>query len=76
MKHSTTPGCKYNPEGIQCDPNGRHCEKCGHNPAVASDRLQKFQKQLLSYPTELQHLPPVETERILGGKWNIPAVEQ
>lgn len=76
MKNYTTPGCKYNPEGVKCDPEGRQCARCGHNPAVSAARLQQIQKQLLGYPTELQLLPPVETERILGGKWNIPAVEQ
>ena len=68
MKYTTTPGCKYNPEGVRCDPKERHCESCGHNPAVAASRLQKI---YAGYPDALMHLPPVETERILGGKWNI-----
>lgn len=42
MKNYTSPGCKYIPEGVQCDPNERHCERCGHNPAVAAARLQKL----------------------------------
>ena len=41
MKDYTGHGCKYNPEGVRCSPDGRHCESCGHNPAVAAARLQK-----------------------------------
>lgn len=73
MKNYTSPGCRFNPEGIQCDPNGRHCDRCGHNPEVAAARLQKLQKQLLGYPTALQHLPPVRKEALLSGNWGSPA---
>lgn len=73
MKNYKTPGCQYNPVGVQCDPNGRHCDRCGHNPAVAAARTEK---SFPGYLSALRHLPPVETERILGGKWNIPAAEQ
>ena len=73
MKNYTSPGCKYNPEGVKCEPGDRHCEICGHNPKVAAARTEKI---FPGYLTCLQSLPPVETERILGGKWNIPAVEQ
>lgn len=72
-KEPTTPGCKYNPVGVKCDPEGRQCARCGHNPTVAADRINKA---FPGYMPTLQLLPPVETERILGGKWNIPAVEQ
>lgn len=40
-KAYATPGCKFNPVGVRCDPEDRHCEKCGHNPEVAASRLQK-----------------------------------
>lgn len=72
-KEPTTPGCKYNPVGVKCDPEGRQCARCGHNPKVAAARTEKI---FPGYLTCLQSLPPVETERILGGKWNIPAGEQ
>lgn len=35
--------CKFN-EGVDCSPIGRHCERCGWNPAVAQERLIKICK--------------------------------
>ena len=68
MKYSNTPGCKYNPEGIQCDPNGRHCERCGHNPAVAAARTEK------AFPGYLAalRLPPDRPEIYTLGNWGSP----
>lgn len=68
-----SPGCKYNPTGIRCLPEERHCERCGHNPEVAAARMEKA---FPGYLTALQHLPPVEMERILLGKWDTPTAEQ
>lgn len=39
-KHS----CKFN-EGVDCGTINRHCEKCGWDPKVAQDRLEKFCKE-------------------------------
>ena len=38
MNH-TYPDCKYN-AGVGCEPNHRHCQKCGWNPDVAKVRLR------------------------------------
>lgn len=66
MKNSTIHECKYNPEGVRCSPNGRHCESCGHNPAVAAARIEKA---FPGYLASLRHLPPVRKESLLNGNW-------
>ena len=66
MKNSTSPGCQYNPTGIRCLPEERHCEKCGHNPAVAAARIEKA---FPGYLAALRHLPPVRKEALLNGNW-------
>ena len=84
MKNYTSPGCKFNPEGVQCDPNGRHCESCGHNPAVAAARLQKIHPGYFAATNkqaaqiQSNHHPrlaprdPAITEALLSGNWGCP----
>lgn len=35
------PDCKYNSQLI-CEPADRRCAKCGWNPKVMNERLEKF----------------------------------
>ena len=35
------PDCQYN-DGVACDPNTKDCSKCGWNPTVAQERLDKI----------------------------------
>lgn len=63
---NTTPGCKFNPVGVACNPENRRCENCGWNPAVAAARLQK------RYPGYRTPLAPARKEALLNGNWDGP----
>ena len=46
--------CRYNEE-VSCCPARRHCDRCGWNPKVAQERLERICKQKgINLPPELR----------------------
>lgn len=42
--YSARSFCKYNPDGVLCAKNGRQCWKCGWNPTVEGQRIEKMKQ--------------------------------
>ena len=50
MKNYTSPGCKYNPEGVRCEEH--QCKACGFNPEVTAARLKKLAPGYTTHTTD------------------------
>lgn len=64
-----TPGCIYEPGGVGCKPEDRHCGNCGWNPAIARARIQKLYP---GYLATLEPMDPSRKEALLNGNWGGP----